>query len=77
MRGWPRSDANLILIFEILLMSAFLMMDAADLVLQEKDPEHYAQVGYFPVSQFLTTYISSFSVPFENSYSVSSNTSCP
>ncbi len=28
--GWPRSDANIILITEILLMSAFLLMNAAD-----------------------------------------------
>ncbi len=31
--GWPRSDANIILITEILLMSAFLFMNAADGVL--------------------------------------------
>ena len=31
--GWPRSDANIILITEILLMTAFLFMNAADGVL--------------------------------------------
>ena len=62
MRGWPRSDANLILIFEILLMSAFLTMDAADLILQEKDPTHYHQVGHFPISQHITPLIDQFSV---------------
>ncbi|MGB0391035.1 MAG: 4Fe-4S dicluster domain-containing protein [Salibacteraceae bacterium] len=30
MKGWPASDANYILILEVLLMSAFLIMDAAD-----------------------------------------------
>lgn len=30
MKGWPASDANLILITEVLLMSAFLIMNAAD-----------------------------------------------
>jgi heterodisulfide reductase subunit C len=30
MKGWPTSDANYILVFEILLMSAFLIMNAAD-----------------------------------------------
>ena len=62
MKGWPKSDANFILIFEIMLMSAFLMMNAADLVLQEKNFGHYNQVGYFPVSQFITPYISNYSV---------------
>ncbi|MBF25438.1 MAG: Fe-S oxidoreductase [Flavobacteriales bacterium] len=51
MKGWPTSDANLILIFEILLMSAFLFMDAADLILQERG--HYMQAGSFPVSQLI------------------------
>lgn len=35
MVGWPRSDANYILYFEIVLMSAFLMMNAADVKLQQ------------------------------------------
>ena len=30
MTAWPRTDANLILVFEILLMSAFLIMNATD-----------------------------------------------
>ena len=30
LNGWPKSDANIILITEILLMSAFLLMNAAD-----------------------------------------------
>ena len=62
MKGWPKTDANLILIFEIMLMSAFLVMDAADLALQDKDPEHYPQVGSFPVSQFITPFIFNLSV---------------
>ena len=62
MKGWPTSDANLILIFEILLMSAFLTMDAADLILQEKDPTHYPKAGYFPVSQYIVPLIDQLSV---------------
>ena len=62
MKGWPKSDANLILIFEILLMSAFLTMDAADLILQEKDPTHYPKAGYFPVSQYIVPLIDQLSV---------------
>ncbi len=53
MKGWPTTDANLILIFEILLMSAFLFMDAADLILQERG--YYSQAGTFPVSEILIT----------------------
>ena len=34
MKGWPSLDGNLILLFEILLMLAFLTMNAADSILQ-------------------------------------------
>jgi heterodisulfide reductase subunit C len=34
--GWPRSDANLILIVEITLMSLFLLMNASDTLLQKR-----------------------------------------
>jgi len=50
---WPKSDANLILITEILLMSAFLFMNAADAQLQNLGSEHYTAVGTFPVSGWL------------------------
>ncbi len=53
LKGWPRSDANYILITEILLMSAFLLMNAADAKLQTLDAGHYVAAGAFPVSQFL------------------------
>lgn len=51
--GWPKSDANYILITEILLMTAFLMMNAADAKLQALGVHHYVAAGSFPVSQFL------------------------
>lgn len=54
MTSWPRTDANLILIIEILLMSAFLTMNAADSMLQARGAEHYATAGTFPVSSFIT-----------------------
>ncbi|MFM9028353.1 MAG: Fe-S oxidoreductase, partial [Bacteroidota bacterium] len=38
--GWPRSDANIILVTEILLMSAFLFMNASDGLLQERGYTH-------------------------------------
>jgi heterodisulfide reductase subunit C len=56
LNGKPRNDANYILYFEVVLMSLFLLMNAADLHLQSL-PEvfgHYDRAGSFPVSQFLT-----------------------
>lgn len=53
MKTWPRMDANLILIFEIVLMFAILTMNATDSILQTRGDEHYAQVGSFWFSQFL------------------------
>ncbi len=47
---WPRSDANIILITEIFLMSAIFMMNACDSILQERLVEHYVNVGSFPLS---------------------------
>lgn len=51
MTTWPRTDANLILIAEIMLMSAFLLMNAADFKLQGMG--HYVSAGAFPVSGWL------------------------
>lgn len=51
--SWPKSDANYILITEILLMSAFLLMNAADAKLQLAGAHHYITAGSFPVSQIL------------------------
>ncbi|UTW62742.1 4Fe-4S dicluster domain-containing protein [bacterium SCSIO 12741] len=60
MKGWPFKDANLILLAEVLMMSAFLIMDAADTVLMnmpEGAPASYASTGLtdvkFLVSQNL------------------------
>lgn len=61
MKGWPKNDANLILIFEILLMGAFLKMNAFDQILQARGVEHYAQAGSYPISQFLTPLFDGFS----------------
>ncbi|PWA04079.1 (Fe-S)-binding protein [Flavobacterium psychrotolerans] len=53
LKGWPKSDANYILYFEIILMSLFLLMNAADYHLQLLDFGHYERVGAFPISQFI------------------------
>ncbi|HVX48625.1 MAG TPA: hypothetical protein VHB48_00655, partial [Chitinophagaceae bacterium] len=43
LNGWPRSDANYILITEVILMALFLTMNAADTLLQQRGYSHYAQ----------------------------------
>ena len=53
LKGWPKSDANYILYFEVVLMTLFLLMNAADYRLQQLGVSHYIQAGSFPVSQFL------------------------
>ncbi len=55
MTPWPRTDANLILIAEILLMAAFLLMNAADQKLQMLGAESYRVAGSFPVSSWLVS----------------------
>ena len=55
MKGFPKNDANYILYFEVVLMTLFLLMNAADLHLQNVDGGygHFTQVGSFPISQFI------------------------
>lgn len=53
MKSWPKSDANYILITEILLMTAFLFMNASDAKLQSLGEGHYISAGAFPVSVYL------------------------
>jgi heterodisulfide reductase subunit C len=54
MTAWPRSDANIILITEILLMIAFLTLDASDTILMRN-------IKGFPVSNLLTGMLNGFS----------------
>ncbi|GAA4832852.1 4Fe-4S dicluster domain-containing protein [Algivirga pacifica] len=53
MKGWPTSDANIILIWEIVLMFALYTMNATDSILQSRGAEHYPVVGEFAISQSL------------------------
>lgn len=53
LNNWPKSDANYILITEILLMTAFLLMNAADYKLQQLGTDHYSTAGSFPISQYI------------------------
>lgn len=52
MTQWPRMDANLILITEIVLMTAILTMNAADQMLQTRD-SHYVATGSLFFSSYL------------------------
>ncbi len=62
MTKWPKSDANIILITEIFLMSAFLIMNACDYQLQTMQVGHYFKgeiVGAFPISTQLISFLPS------------------
>lgn len=55
LNGWPKTDANYILITEILLMTLFLTMNAADTLLQQRGYGEYAAhiTGNFAFSRWL------------------------
>jgi ferredoxin len=55
LNGWPRSDANYILLTEIILMSLFITMNAVDTLLQQRLVGHYAEhtTGNFVFSSML------------------------
>lgn len=61
MKGWPKLDANLILVIEVVLMLLFLTMNAADYALQLREEPHYPRAGLFPVSSVLTPLFDSWS----------------
>jgi len=62
LQGWPRSDANYILITEIILMTLFLTMNAADRAIQLKGTEaHYASTGNFVLSGIIAPLFQNFS----------------
>lgn len=63
MTTWPRTDANIILIVEIALMVAFLSMNGADAVLQQRGIGHYAETGPFFFSNFLAGLFSGIDTP--------------
>ncbi|WP_264538303.1 (Fe-S)-binding protein [Flavobacterium sp. N1736] len=53
LKGFPKSDANYILYFEMVLMTLFLLMNASDYHLQNVPGEVFHKAGSFPVSQFI------------------------
>jgi len=64
MTSWPKNDALNILYFEMVLMTLFLVMNAADHQLQLNGAVHYAQeagiAGAFPISQVLLPWFEGF-----------------
>jgi ferredoxin len=61
LNGWPRSDANYILVTEIILMMLFLTMNSADRALQLKEYGHYHNLGNFLISGSLAPYFTDLS----------------
>ena len=63
--GWPRSDANYILLTEIGLMTLFLTMNAADTLLQARGYGHYGNhlTGNFLFSRELHPLLNGLSSP--------------
>lgn len=65
MTQWPRTDATIILVAEILLMIAFLTWNASDSVLRDRGVGHYGElqgvVPDFLISQYLKPLFAGFS----------------
>lgn len=61
MTSWPKRDAIYILLIELVLMGAFLKMNATDQVLQARGVDHYVQAGSFPVSSWLVPMFTPYS----------------
>jgi len=59
--GWPRSDANNILITEILLMTLFLLLNSSDRALQLQGSDHYHDTGSFIFSGMISSSLTSVS----------------
>ncbi len=53
MKNWPTIDANLILFGELALITGIVMMNGADVCLQELDPQNYHHSGFFAISSWM------------------------
>ena len=62
LNGWPKSDANYILCFEIVLMTLFLLMNSADRSLQLQGHQHYSNVGAFWISNNIAPVFKNYNV---------------
>lgn len=61
LNGWPKTDANNILITEIVLMTLFLLMNSTDRALQLNGAEHYHDTGNFILSGLVAPFLSGLS----------------
>jgi heterodisulfide reductase subunit C len=61
MTTWPRSDANIILITEVLLMGAFLTMNACDFIVNQRSIEAGSMSSAFPISSIVAPLFENFS----------------
>ncbi len=52
LNGWPKLDANIILLGELLLVTGIFTMNGADSVLQGIDPTHYPSTGSLAISSW-------------------------
>jgi heterodisulfide reductase subunit C len=66
LNGWPKLDANIILIAEIILVFAIFLMNGADHVLQSKDPSHYPSLGFMSLSSIFGFFMNG--LPYEALY---------
>ena len=57
LKSWPTTDANFILIFEILLMLAFLLMNASDSILYERKFSYYDVNIVNPISSYFEFFL--------------------
>lgn len=62
LKGFPLTDAHVILITEILLMSAFLLMNAADFAMMQKSGTAAISEAAFPVSSLLAPMLDGMSI---------------
>ncbi len=53
LNGWPKLDANIILIGELLLVTGIFTMNGADFLLQKIDPSHYPDTGNIAISSLV------------------------
>lgn len=53
LNGWPKLDANFILLGEILLLVGIFSMNSADGILQSRLPDHYPATGTLPISSII------------------------
>ncbi|WP_262149862.1 4Fe-4S dicluster domain-containing protein [Chryseobacterium foetidum] len=59
--GWPKNDANWILIIEFVLMVAFFTMNGADYYADQLAPSQHL-AGSFPISRYLFPFFENFSL---------------